>query len=136
MQGKEPEYYPATKPWVEGADGVRLKCARCENCQAICFPKAEICPSCGEDSMSESLTSTTGRLYSYTEVHAGPRQFKTPYVLGYVDMGDGLRLFGQIEISVVELSMDLPLELTLGTVRINQDLLPVISYKFKKARSH
>lgn len=133
MQNEATEYYPASRPWVEGPDGLRLAGGRCAECGAVCFPISSVCASCGAQAVREYLTPTRGRLYSYTEVHAGPRQFRTPYAVGYVDMEDGLRLFGQIDAPASELSPDAWLELSLGKVRENADGQPVVSYKFRKA---
>lgn len=132
MLDERTEYYPASRPWVESAEGLRLAGGKCAACGAACFPMTGVCATCGADVVREHLTGTGGRLYSYTVVHAGPRQFKTPYAVGYVDMEDGLRLFGQIDAPASELMPDVWLELTLGAVRENADGQPVVSYKFRK----
>lgn len=132
MQNETTEFYPASKPWVESQAGVRLAGGKCSECAAVCFPMATICATCGGDAMQEHLTGTFGNLYSYTVVHTGPRQFNPPYAVGYVDMEDGLRLFGQIETPVSELSLDARLDLAIGEVSKGANGLAVVSYKFRK----
>lgn len=44
-----------------------------------------------------------GVLYSFTEVHAAPSRFPTPFVIGYVDLPDDLRLLAQAGVKYDEL---------------------------------
>ena len=132
MHVQATEFYPANKPWVESKTGVRLAGGICAECDVVCFPIAANCPTCGAQAMKEHMTGTDGRLYSYTVVHTGPRQFGSPYAVGYVDMDDGLRLFAQIERSAAELKLDARMELFIGEVSKGIDQPVVISYKFRE----
>lgn len=82
--------------------------------------------------MKEHLTDAGGSLYSFTVVHTGPAQFNPPYAVGYVDMKDGLRLFGQIESPLSDITLDVWLDLVIGEVSRGPDGRPVMSYKFKR----
>ena len=127
------EYFPASKPWEEANGEVRLIGMRCPVCGTRAFPAKDICHECGnEKGMESALLSPTGTLYSFAQVHAAPKGFPSPYVIGYVDLEDGVRLFGQVEHPAAELKVDEPVRVVLGQVRTNPDGIPVISYKFRK----
>jgi benzoylsuccinyl-CoA thiolase BbsA subunit len=74
-----------------------------------------------------------GALYSWTVVHAAPAAFATPYVLGYVDLPDGVRVLAQIDGEEANLRPALPLVLTAGPVRRDGDGNPVTGYRFGAA---
>jgi uncharacterized OB-fold protein len=39
---------------------------------------------------------SSGTLYTYTVIHQSLPQFETPYILGYVDLDDNVRVAGQL----------------------------------------
>jgi uncharacterized OB-fold protein len=135
-------YFPASRPWTEEAGAVRLHGSRCGRCGAVAFPAHNACPSCGAESGQDSvLLSPVGTLYSFSEIHVAPKGFATPYAVGYVDLPEGVRLFGQIEGSAAELRIGQKVAVTLGPVRLHAPAggaagggaaaRTVISYKFK-----
>jgi len=83
--------------------------------------------------MAPARLSRTGTLYSYSEVHVAPRVFTTPYVVGYVDLPEGVRVFAQVEHRAAELAPGERVEVTLGTIRTSDSGRAVISYKFRKS---
>lgn len=42
----------------------------------------------------------TGTLYAFSTVHVAPAIWETPYVIGYVDLPEGVRVFGKVDGSV------------------------------------
>jgi uncharacterized OB-fold protein len=124
------EYFPPSRPWTVEDETVRLHASRCGHCDNLTFPPRLACPACGgiEDTV---LLSGAGTLYSFSEIHVAPRGFATPYVVGYVDLPEGLRLFGQVEGRSAELAVGRKVAVTLGAVRADAAGRPVISYKFK-----
>ena len=138
QQGTAPktaEYFPAERPWEEQAGATALIGMRCPHCGTRAFPARAVCSQCGADSGLEPCRlSPRGTLYTYSEVHVAPKGFATPYVIGYVDLEDGVRVFGQIEGSAGTLRPDQAVETTTGVVRTRADGTPVISYKFRSAR--
>jgi uncharacterized OB-fold protein len=64
-----------------------------------------------------------------------PKEFPTPYVIGFVDLEDGVRVFGQIEGPASALEPDQMVETSLGVVRVRSSGNPVISYKFRGIQS-
>jgi uncharacterized OB-fold protein len=132
-------YFPASRPWTEEGGAVRLHGSRCGRCSGVAFPAHEACPSCGAESGQDAvLLSPTGTLYSFSEIHVAPKGFATPYAVGYVDLPEGVRLFGQIEGRAAELRIGQKVAVTLGPVRADTGVgasggtgRSVISYKFK-----
>ncbi len=127
-----PEYFPAARPWSEEGGEVRLHGSRCAKCGAAAFPAHRVCPSCGSDAGQEPVKlSSRGTLYTFTEIHVAPKGFATPYTVGYVDLPEKVRLFGQIEQPASKLSIGQKVMVVLGPVRVDQNGRSVISYKFR-----
>jgi uncharacterized OB-fold protein len=125
------EYFPPSRPWTVEGETVRLHASRCERCGGLTFPARRECAACG--GVEEKVVlSGTGTLYSFSEIHVAPKGFATPYVVGYVDLPEGVRLFGQIEGRAAELAVGGKVAVTLGAVRADAAGRPVISYKFKR----
>src|SRR5699024_6100523 len=76
------------------ADG-QLKESVCVTCGARAFPARTVCISCMGTNLASALLPDTGTLYSYSTVHVSSSR-STPYVLGYVDLPDGVRLLAEI----------------------------------------
>jgi len=133
-------YFPASQPWTDEGDAVRLHGSRCVRCGGVAFPAHKACPSCGAEGGQDAvLLSPTGTLYSFSEIHVAPKGFATPYAVGYVDLPEGVRLFGQIEGRAAELRIGQQVAVVLGPVRAEAasarggagGVRTVISYKFK-----
>jgi uncharacterized OB-fold protein len=60
-----------------------------------------------------------------------PKGFPVPYVVGYVDLDDGVRLFGQVDGRASELSIDQNVVVVLGPIRTRNDGTQVVSYRFR-----
>ena len=130
------EYFPANRPWEEHEGSHHLIGMQCARCGTKAFPARTVCSHCGTDSGLEPVRlSSRGTLYTYSEVHVAPKDFPTPYVVGYVDLEDGVRVFGQIEGPASSLKPDQAVETTTGIVRRRADGTPVISYKFRSTQS-
>ena len=91
------------------ADRKHLLAGACSNCGVCAFPPPRQCPKClGE--LSEHQLSTEGQLYSYSVVTVGGAG--SPYIVGYVDLPDGARVFGRLPMSEAdELLLDMTVEL-------------------------
>lgn len=79
---------------------VRLRGVQCADCGMKVFPVTDVCPDCLSTSLKELMLGGEGRLYSYTTVHVAPPGWQTPYVVGYVDTPEGVRLFGKVKVKV------------------------------------
>lgn len=94
-----PRRYPPrvtdfTKPFWQGLAEGRFLVTRCTRCEHSSFPPKPICPVCWATEITWFEVDTTGKLYSWTRVHAGPAIFDPdlPYVIGIVDLEAGIRL--------------------------------------------
>jgi uncharacterized OB-fold protein len=127
------ELYPSADSWVEDDGKVHLVGSHCPECGKYAFPAAIYCDNCGNnEEMERAKLSPTGKLYAYSEVHIAPKVLTTPYVLGYVDFPEDVRVLGQVEHTAAELQVDATVKTVLGVIRHLEDGRPVVSYKFRK----
>jgi uncharacterized OB-fold protein len=52
-----------------------------------------------------------GVLYSWSVVHVAPKPWATPYVIGYVDLPNRVRVFSHIGGAPEDLQIDMPVQL-------------------------
>ena len=83
-----------TNPFWQALDSGRFLVSRCPACARRSFPPKPICPHCWNDRIEWEEIATTGSLYSWTRVHAGPAIFDPdlPFAIGVVDLAVGVRL--------------------------------------------
>jgi uncharacterized protein len=85
----------------------------CPGCGANYFPARSVCSRCLRGDLERVPLASSGTLYTYTVVHQSLPEFETPYILGYVDLDDNVRVAGQIvdvKADAVELGMRLTLQ--------------------------
>lgn len=88
----------ATKRFWEGLRRRQFWARRCRDCDETFFPPRSHCPHCLGNNLEWVELSDRGTLHSWTEVNiAGPR-FDTPYLLGLVDLSEGI---GRIAAKIV-----------------------------------
>jgi uncharacterized protein len=103
---------------------------KCASCGALSFPKAEVCSDCMSDAVRPQLLQGEGVLYSYTTVHQAPRGWRVPFVLGYVDLANGLRLLAHIQARPEALRIGLSMRLATGVVAADEAGTPLATYVF------
>ena len=82
---------------IHGAAGeLHLSGAECTACGTRIFPAAPVCPSCNAEQLKPLPLGATGTLYAYSTVHVAPAVWQVPYVIGYVDLPEGVRVFGKV----------------------------------------
>ena len=112
------------------ADGrVVLIGAACPECGTRFFPATPVCPHCASEAVAPEAMPRTGTLYSFTTVHAGPRKWKKPMVVGYLDLPNGVRVFAHLRGQV---AIDDVLELDLDTI-CEEDGQPIEGFVFRPA---
>ena len=111
----------------------RLKAYRCRACGQLDFPKPTICTSCWGEVFEIVPLSRRGTLYSFSEIHIGQAGMKTPYLIGYIDLPEQLRVFAQLQGALGDFACDDVVELAVGPIRNSSNGLPLISYLFRKA---
>ncbi len=62
------------------------------------FPKAGICPGCWSLAIDDLAVGREGTLYSYTVVHTARAGWQTPYIIAAVDLPEGVRLVGPLDL--------------------------------------
>jgi len=124
--------HPMPQPWREDNGTIVLLGEKCSGCGKRFFPKVAFCDQCDGDTFEVTEIGARGNLYSFSEIHVAPKAFKTPYVVGYVDFGDDVRVFGQIDHPAAELDVDIAVKPVIGTIRTNADGTAVTGYRFCK----
>lgn len=115
----------------ESADGApHLYGTECADCGTKFFPPAPVCPECMSESVGEIELGPDGTLYSWSVVHVAPKNWKVPYVAGYVDLPGNVRVFAHIVgADPASLTMDMPVTLTTAEL-FEEAGVPVESYAF------
>src|SRR3972149_5244919 len=94
---KKQVFYPGEECWVIEKDILHLVGSHCKKCGQNYFPAREICPKCfAEGEMEKIKLSNRGKLYSYSIVYVGPKEFIRPYAIRYVDLPERVRVLGQL----------------------------------------
>jgi uncharacterized OB-fold protein len=125
--------FPPGAEWAEGDDGIHLIGSLCSHCDGRAFPGLRRCHACGSDQhLQPHAFSSTGRLYAYSEIHALPIGFQSSYVIGYVDLDDGIRVLGQVDNPGAELRIGDAMQTVLGVIRVEPAGARVISYRFRR----
>lgn len=125
-------FHPDLLQVPENGDPPYLTGYRCKSCGNLDFPKPTICLKCWCEEFEIVPLSRKGVLYSVSDIFIGQAGMKTPYVFGYIDLPEDLRIFAQMEGEPGTFKCDDKVELTVGTIRMNRDGLPITSYKFRK----
>ena len=84
--------------FIEKDSEIRLRGSECPNCRRRFFPPKARCPECLRSGLGSVALDTRGTLYSHTTVYIPSRNFKPPYTVGYVELDEGVRIFGQIRV--------------------------------------
>ena len=113
-----PRRYPPrvtefTQPFWNALTEGRFLVSRCTSCSHCSFPPKPICPACWASQIEWTEVGTTGSLYSWTRVHAGPAIFDAdlPYAIGIVDLDAGIRLACPLVRNAIDWQCGMPVEL-------------------------
>ncbi|MFQ5772077.1 MAG: Zn-ribbon domain-containing OB-fold protein [bacterium] len=76
----------------------RLEAAQCQGCGKIHFPPRLICPDCQSRNFQVVKLQDEGKVVTYTVIHVAPEQFatQTPYIIGIIELNDGVKITSQI----------------------------------------
>ena len=87
-----------SRPFWNGLKEEQLMIQQCDDCNNYIFYPRSICPQCFSDSISWLEAKGTGKIYSYTIVHQayGPFKNETPYIVGIVELDEGIRMMTRI----------------------------------------
>jgi uncharacterized OB-fold protein len=103
---------------------------RCNSCGKTSFPVYELCPFCSSGNGTKTPLSKTGKLFSYsiTQVPVGP--YKPPIIAGYIDLPEGVRVFGQIRAHADDIKTGMRLKMETGTIWVEKDGTEVAGYYY------
>lgn len=115
------------------ADGKpRLIGCACRDCSLKAFPPVAVCSDCMSENIDEIELSDTGTLYAYSVVHVAPAGWDVPYIAGYVDLPEGVRVFTHVTNTDPDsLRMDCPVSLTLAVLGTDENGDAIESYAFE-----
>ena len=91
--------HPLPLIWRMIPEKYYLMGSHCANCDSDYFPFRQICPKCRRrGKVSEKRMPTTGKIFSFTEVHAPPSgfEYEVPYPLAIIALDNGVKLLAQI----------------------------------------
>lgn len=105
---------------VEGS-GSRLCGSRCADCAVAVYSAVPACPRCGGPTEPVVL-SATGTLWTWTvqryapksPPYAPPAAGFAPFVVGYVELTEGVRVLAVLGIRPEEAEIGMPLTITVG----------------------
>jgi uncharacterized OB-fold protein len=89
-------FRPDTLARIDGQ--VHLVGSRCAACGDLRFPRALGCPVCHApaDALKPAILPRAGHVVTATRVERAIAPFKPPYLLAYVQLPDGPRVFCQL----------------------------------------
>jgi uncharacterized OB-fold protein len=115
-------------------DLIHLQGSKCGHCGALAFPPRTVCANCRRTGQEPIPLGSTGRLYTYAIVRQAPQGFPTPYVIGYVDLDEGVRVFTRVLTEPgQELRLSMPMSLTTVTLSDGAAAGSVVAYAFRPA---
>ncbi|KKB35191.1 Zn-ribbon domain-containing OB-fold protein [Bacillus thermotolerans] len=124
MQGQIPKPLidSDSQPFWEGVREGKLLLQKCGDCERYIFYPRIICPHCFSEHMTWEETSGKGKIHSYTVIHKAPPAFKgeVPYVVGVIDLDEGVRMLSRIIGDRNDLSIDQPVSVVYE--KIDDDL--------------
>ncbi len=120
----------------QGVDGWRLIGSRCTDCGELRFPSARACPACfaPAERLARHALPQTGHVYTFSRVLRGSPPFGGSYVLAWVQLDGGPRVFCQLDCEFEAEVFGSPCELVVGALWETEDAVGV-GYKFKVTQS-
>lgn len=100
---------------------------RCEGCGERMFPRHPVCPACMSEAVVAAEMPRHGTLYAFSSVHVAPEKWAKPFVVGYVDLANGVRVFSRLAGTV---TIDGPVTLGVAEVGRDADGRPIRSFVF------
>jgi uncharacterized OB-fold protein len=116
-------------------DTLTLVGSRCSRCNKVFFPRKRFCTLClKDDQMKVVNLSDKGKVVSFTVAYQSMLGIKTPYAFGYVDLQDGVRIFGiytGFDPEEVKLETGRPVRVIIEPIRKDEFGQILLGYKFR-----
>jgi uncharacterized OB-fold protein len=106
---------------------------RCGACGLCMFPRAPVCSSCTSEEVTAQQMPKSGTLYAFSVVHSGPRRWLKPYVVGYVDLPNDVRVFAHLKGE--GLAIGDTVEVDVDVVGTDERGQPLQNFIFRKGRN-
>ena len=118
---------------------VKLRGSRCQNCGEVFLGKASACGNCTGNKLSDLEFSNQATLWSYTVIryqppgdYKGPSDPYVPFVLGLVELPEGIRILAPLtERDTEKIKIDMPLELEVAPLYTNEDGNKVVAFSYR-----
>jgi uncharacterized OB-fold protein len=108
---------------------------KCSGCGATFFPTRYICPHCLSDEGVEKVRlGNSGRLYISTTIYVSSKEFKPPYIFGYVILEPEEIRIPTLITGVEDPTMLKPgtrMEMVIEKLRDNDEKAEIVTYKFR-----
>jgi len=124
----------------ETSDGPRLLGSKCGGCGASYFPRDSVChnPECSDPAMEDTSFGPRGRIWSCAvQNYAPPPPVVTeepyePYAVGVIDLDDGLRVIGRIDIDdPMNVKVGGNAELVVGKIGADDEGNDIVTWMFR-----
>jgi len=124
----------------ETADGPRLLGSRCRGCGAAYFPKDSVChnPDCENPATEDASFGPGGTIWSCAVQNYEPpppvvtEQPYEPYAVGMIDLDDGLRVLGRIDIDdPMQVQVGGRVELVVGRIGADEAGNDIVTWMFR-----
>jgi len=112
----------------------KLMGGKCKRCGKVHLPPRPLCDSCFSKEFEWTEIPQKGKLLTYTVIHVAPTQFQSmaPYVVGIVQLENGLKIPGMIRsIALEQVKIGMPLSMDLETCPASQQWPQWPRYFFK-----
>ena len=91
---------PVTDPFWKACQEERFVAQACEDCRSYRWPPSPVCPRCRSLQSCWQDLDGRGTIWTFTTVHHAFHPSladELPYVVGLIDLDEGLRIVGRIE---------------------------------------
>ena len=124
---------PFRKGHFTPGDDPRLIGSKCKLCNTVFYPPRSICTRCFEGGVMERIElSRRGELCSYTTVWQNIPRYRSPYMVAYVDLPEGVRVFAHLtDCDPSALRIGMKVETVVDVLRKGGDGKDVVGYKFR-----
>ena len=112
-------------------EGGRLVGTRCRACGAHSWPGRAVCHRCGSADGEHATLSPEGRVVTYTTVHVPRPGLEPPYVLGQVDLPEGVLVFAHLRDLPDDATVPLPVRIVMAP---EEDAVPPFWFEPMEAR--
>ncbi len=107
--------------------------SRCRGCGAHFFPVRQACSGCLSTDLETKRLSNEGTLYTYSVVRQSTPDFEVPYMLGYVDLPEGVRVMGQMTGYELDIPLGTPMVIDVIPFGTDEDGNELLGYRFVPA---